>query len=71
MVVSTFSLPFRPGWPRRYHIEFDPPEDETVAARLTARSDDTPELAVKRIGIYRYVQGVTEVGASQPVPRCG
>lgn len=28
-----------------YHLEFSPPENEEIAARLTQRSDDTEEKA--------------------------
>ncbi len=36
-----------------YHLEYNPPEDEEVAARLVQRDDDTEETVKERLRVYR------------------
>lgn len=36
-----------------YHVDFNPPEDETVEARLVQRDDDTEETVRERLRVYR------------------
>jgi len=41
-----------PATGKIYHMKFDPPKDQAIAARLTQRSDDTKEKIVVRIKQY-------------------
>ncbi len=36
-----------------YHLEYNPPEDEAVAARLVQRDDDTEETVKERLRVYQ------------------
>ena len=36
-----------------YHLEYNPPEDEAVEARLVQRDDDTEETVKERLRVYR------------------
>ena len=44
------------GFPRNYHVEFDPPKHDDVCdqdgSRLIQRDDDKPEVVQRRLAVY-------------------